>query len=48
MGRRKSDKFIPNGDSDFAWMARNFAQSIARSPNGSCCRRVMPSKSAAR
>ena len=33
MGRRKSDKFVPNGDSDFACMARSFAAIIARDPD---------------
>ena len=33
MGRKSSDKFIPNGDSDFALMARSFAAIIARDPD---------------
>jgi hypothetical protein len=32
MGRRQSSKFIPDGDSDFACMARVFADHIARDP----------------
>jgi hypothetical protein len=30
MAKRKSDKFIPNGDGEFAYMALNFARNIAR------------------
>ncbi len=32
MARRKCTKFIPDSDSDFACMARNFASAIARDP----------------
>src|SRR4051794_5426233 len=33
MSRRKSKKFIPDSDTDFAHMARNFAQGVSENPS---------------